>query len=208
MITQEEMLASLPEDARRRIAARVEELRLEIREVRTFEESQNRFRPATARAPKPQTRPTRRKHLVRPCGNGVELPKSRRHRDRPGRFGFDRFKYFAQLHTCTIRGVNQLPLSTGGIGGGFAVHRPYILLPVVRPAPGTHPKSARLPAPAKVVRIIRSENLNRATYDACTASPRPAPGGRFPGWASPTSGWRRPGTRTAYTGWSASGPNQ
>ena len=68
MITQEEMLASLPEDARRRIAARVEELRLEIREVGTFEESQNRFRPATARAPKPQTRPTRSRTPVRERG--------------------------------------------------------------------------------------------------------------------------------------------
>ena len=65
MITQEEMLAFLSEDARRRIAARVEELRLEIREERAFGESQNRLRPATARAPKPQTRPSRSRTPVR-----------------------------------------------------------------------------------------------------------------------------------------------
>lgn len=65
MITQEEMLASLPKDARQRIAARVEELRLEIREERALEESQNRFRPAPTRAPKPQTRPSHSRTPVR-----------------------------------------------------------------------------------------------------------------------------------------------
>ncbi|MXZ26490.1 MAG: IS607 family transposase, partial [Caldilineaceae bacterium SB0665_bin_21] len=33
------------------------------------------------------------------------------HRDRPTRFGFDRFEYFAQQHGCTITVVNQESLS-------------------------------------------------------------------------------------------------